>query len=90
VDARIVALHELADAVDVIVMAVGEQDVRDAHAEALGQGVDLGHFPGRIHHGRGVRGVVVDQVDEVLHGPQFQGMDAVGGRLWAWELLPSQ
>jgi hypothetical protein len=63
------------DAIDVVVMTVGQQNIGDAHALALRQRQHLRHIPGGIDDRRAATGLIVDQVDEILHGSQFQGME---------------
>ena len=78
VQLRIMLLQHLLDAVDMVVMAVGQQDIGDAHAALRGQCEDLRDIPCRVYNGRPVGRVVMDEVDEVFHRPELQGMDGEG------------
>lgn len=82
-----------------VVMAMREQDVGDAHAFGVRQGLDGGDIPGGIDHGSPSAGLIVDQVDEVFHWPEGQCMDFVAyiashgfllviGRVWPCVDLP--
>jgi hypothetical protein len=78
VQLRIMRPQDILDTVDMVMMTVRQQDVRDAHAPVRGQPENLRHVPRGIHHGCTVRGVVMYQVYEIFHGPEFQGMDREG------------
>ena len=60
-------LEDAADAVDVIMMAVGQQDIADGDADSGRLFDDGGHLPGRVHDGRLAALHVLYQVDEIFH-----------------------
>ena len=69
---RVVLRQHRIQRVDVIVVTVRQQDIGNAQA-AFARGVQNGiRFPGRIDHGDPLAGGVGNQVDEILHRPQFQ------------------
>jgi hypothetical protein len=72
---RIVFSQDVTNAVDMIMMTVGQQDVGNPHPPGIGQRQHLGNIPGRVHNRCASGGVIMDQVNEVFHWPQFQGMD---------------
>ena len=74
----IAVLQHPGDAVDMVMVTVGKQDIGNAHTVTLCQRQHLGHIPGRIDHGGAATGMIMNQVDEILHRPEFQGMDGKG------------
>lgn len=76
---RIVARQDRSDAIDMIMVTVGQQDVGNFHPVPACQRLYLGNIPGRIYHRRTTGPLIVDQVDEILHGPQLQRMN---GKTW--------
>ena len=56
-------------------VTVGEQHVGDSQVLFCGQFDDAGHIPGGVHHGCPLAGMIMDQIDNISHRPQFQGMD---------------
>jgi hypothetical protein len=54
-----------------VMMAMGQQYVRDPDTFPLGQLNDLWHFPGRIDDRTSPGGMVVDQVDKIFHRPKL-------------------
>lgn len=76
---RVGRAQQFLDAVDVVVMAVGEQDVADAYVLRRRQLQNLGHIPRRIDHCGAAAGLIVDDVDEIFHRAEFERMDVVAG-----------
>ena len=67
-------IQQAFDAVDVIVVTVSEQDVADVEIQLRGAVDDFIDFPGGVDDGAASAGDILDQVDEILHGPQFHGV----------------
>jgi uncharacterized protein len=69
------ALAQRLDGLDVVVVVVGDKDVRQAPVPAVQRGAD-GRGLGRVHQSRGARPLVVDQegvvVLEARHGDESE------------------
>ena len=62
-------------AIDVVMVAMREQDIGNLHALLPGKGEYRGHVPGGIDDGCPAAGMIMYQVDEIFHGPKLKGMD---------------
>ena len=71
----IVLVQHFTDAVDMVMVTVCQQDIGDLHALLFSQRQHRRHIPCWINNGRTVSGMIVHQVNKILHRSQFQGMD---------------
>ena len=79
VDLGVGMIQQFLDAVDVIVVAVSQQDIGDDEIEFPGFCDDAIDFPGRIDHRAAPARNVFDQVNEILHRPHFQRVNLESG-----------
>jgi hypothetical protein len=77
VQLRIVATQHFLNTVNVIVVTVRQQNVRDTNTVAFGQCQHLRNVPSRVDHGGPTACAVFDQIDEIFHGPEFEGTNKV-------------
>ena len=76
--AGIMVLQYFLNPVDVVMVAVSQQDIGDPDSRFFSQRQYLGHFPGRVDDCRPAGGKIVYQVNEIFHRPEFQGLDGKG------------
>ena len=73
----IAVFERLLQPVDMVMMAMREKDVGNLDAFSVGKLQHLFDLPGGIDYRCGVAGMIVDQVDEILHRAKFHTVDAI-------------
>jgi hypothetical protein len=76
VDPGITVFQCLLQAIDVIMVAMREQDIGDLNISGIGKIEHLVDFPGGINDGGSIACVIVYQVDEVFHRTEFHAVNA--------------
>ena len=75
VQLSIVFFQYFANAVDMIMVTVCQQDIGNPQPPGSGQRQHCGDIPGRVHNRCPAGCMIVNQVHKIFHRPQFQGMD---------------
>ena len=61
--------------VDVVVMTVGQQNIRDPNPFFVGKGKHFLYVPCRIYYRCSVAAVIMQEINKVLHGAEFHCMN---------------
>jgi hypothetical protein len=76
VDPGISVFQCLLQAIDMIMVAMRQQDIGDLYISGISKIEHLLDFPCRINDGGSIARVIVYQVDEVLHGAELHAVNA--------------